>query len=66
MQGLEVPSSTYGLNASADSPYCGVFWQQVSAGVHTVKMQWRVLSSNEYGESVYAAGPCLIVYALPS
>ena len=67
MQGVEAPSPGYGANASGHAPYCGVFWRQVSAGVHNVRIQWRVLASNAYGPySVYALHPYLIVYALPN
>jgi len=67
MQGVEAPSSSYGASVSGNAPYCGIFWQQASAGVHSVKIQWRVFASNANGPySAYALNPCLIVYALPN
>lgn len=67
MQGVEAESWVYGTNVSGHAPYCGMFWRQVSAGVHDVKIQWYVFASNAYGPySAYALNPCLIVYALPN
>jgi len=67
MQGVEAPSESYGASVSGNAPYCGVFWQQVSAGVHSVKIQWRVFASDANGPySAIALNPYLIAYALPS
>jgi hypothetical protein len=67
MQGVEVPSWSYGANVSGNAPYCGVFWQEVSAGVHDVKMQWCIFADNANGQySGLALHPVLLVYALPN
>jgi hypothetical protein len=66
LQGVEAESWVYGANVSGNAPFSGIFWKQISAGVHNVKIQWYVFASNAYGShSAYALNPCLIIYALP-
>ncbi len=61
VQSLETPSWTYGANVESHSPYLGAFNAQVTAGMHTVKMQWSVLALT----SATMLDPYLVVYALP-
>lgn len=56
VDGTPVTSSTYGNAATQDPPGAGTYYQQnvsatwlatsVTAGVHTVKVQWRVAGGN--------------------
>jgi len=67
LQGVDAESWVYGANVSGCAPFCGIFWRQISAGVHDVKIQWYVFASNAYGShSAYALNPCLTIYALPN
>jgi len=61
VKALEVPSKEYGANVSSHTPFCGIFNAEVSAGLHSVKIQWSTLGLTR-ATALYVY---LIVYALP-